>query len=345
MKLGNILNLTRHMTELSKLSRLVVRGNWLALAAIALWLNASRFAHAENLGKGTIQAENRGLGAVQRPNKPSFRSAPPTGSTGPIGSPLIYWGGELIQTPVVYVLWYGNWNSTDGSDTPAGQQIIRDFLNSIGGSPYFNINQTYSTNGYTVTGNVVFGGEYYDAGSKGTTLSDASITAIVNHALTSGTSTNKALPYNPNGIYFVMTSAANINYSGFCSSFCGWHTSDPYGASNLRYAFVGNSKKCLSSCAIQTTKSPNNNPGVDGMISVIAHELEETVTDPENGYWDANGNENGDKCAWTFGTTYLNAAGAYYNVTLGSRQYLIQRNIGLSKNGNDYCVMSSSQIP
>ena len=205
MKLGNILNLTRHMTELSKLSRLVVRGNWLALAAIALWLNASRFAHAENLGKGTIQAENRGLGAVQRPNKPSFRSAPPTGSTGPIGSPLIYWGGELIQTPVVYVIWYGNWNSTDGSDTPAGQQIIRDFLNSIGGSPYFNINQTYSTNGYTVTGNVVFGGEYYDAGSKGTTLSDASITAIVNHALTSGTSTNKALPYNPNGIYFVMT--------------------------------------------------------------------------------------------------------------------------------------------
>jgi len=47
---------------------------------------------------------------------------------------------------------------------------------------------------------------------------------------------------------------------------------------------------------------PNNNPGVDGAISVMTHELEEATTDPDlNAWYDSSGAENGDKCAWTFG--------------------------------------------
>ena len=63
------------------------------------------------------------------------------------------------------------------------------------------------------------------------------------------------------------------------------------------------------------------------MASIIAHELEESVTDPNlNAWYDNAGNENADKCAWTFGATSAASNGSRYNVTLGGHQYLIQQN-------------------
>ena len=75
------------------------------------------------------------------------------------------------------------------------------------------------------------------------------------------------------------------------------------------------------------TTGPNGNAGADGMASIIAHELEETVSDPQlNAWYDGTGAENADKCAWTFGTQSTAANGAKYNMTLGSRPFLIQQN-------------------
>src|SRR5262252_3662813 len=218
-----------------------------------------------------------------------------TGGTGVVTPQITYHGGQLIQTPTIYLIWYGNWNQSNGSDNPAGQQIVRDFCNSIGGSPYFNLNTTYSTNGFNITGNVTFGGEATDTGSSGTRLRDSSILAIVNRAI------NNGLPYNANGVYFVLTSSNVSEPSGFCSRYCGWHTAGNVNAGHVRYSFVGNANRCLNACAAQTT-GPNGNAGVDGMVSVIAHELEEATTDPNlNAWYDASGAEDADKCAWTFG--------------------------------------------
>jgi hypothetical protein len=104
----------------------------------------------------------------------------------------------------------------------------------------------------------------------------------------------------------------------------------------VKYSFVGNANRCLNSCAAQTT-GPNGNAGVDGMLSVVAHELEEANTDPNlNAWYDSSGAENADKCAWTFGQNLsLASNGAYYNMALpaqsvSSRNYLIQRNLSAS---------------
>ncbi|HCX28440.1 MAG TPA: hypothetical protein DHU55_01500, partial [Blastocatellia bacterium] len=93
-------------------------------------------------------------------------------------------------------IWYGNWNQGNGSDTSAGQQIVRDFVNAVGGSPYFNINSSYSTNGFNITGGVNNGGETTDAYSRGTRLKDSGVLGVVNDAITSS-----RLPYNANGVY------------------------------------------------------------------------------------------------------------------------------------------------
>jgi hypothetical protein len=257
-------------------------------------------------------------------------------------SPINYGGGQLIRTPTVYVIWYGNWNQGNGSDTPAGQQIVRDFVNGIGGSAYFNINTSYSINGYTITGGVANGGETTDAYSQGTRLKDSSILTIVNNAITSS-----RLPYNANGVYFVLTSTDVNETSGFCRQYCGWHTAATPSAGHVRYSFVGNANRCLNGCAAQTI-SPNSNPGVDGMISVIAHELEEATTDPDprSGWTDSGGAENADKCAWTFGhAQYQVANGSWANMTLGSRNFLIQRNLyhNLNGSGSDFCMVNSTQ--
>ena len=71
------------------------------------------------------------------------------------------------------------------------------------------------------------------------------------------------------------------------------------------------------------------------MASIIAHENEEATSDPDlNAWYDTRGNENADKCAWTFSTIAPNGS----NVTLGSRQYLIQQNWVNASGG--YCSMS-----
>jgi hypothetical protein len=272
-------------------------------------------------------------------NKQRPGAAPTQGGTTNTTA-ILYHNGPVMRTPVVYVIWYGNWNQTNGSDTPAGQQIVRDFLQNVGGSPYFLINTSYSTGPYNVTGSVIWGGERADAYSKGTSLTDANIQTIVNSAIGPGT-----LPYDANGVYFVLTSSDVNARSGFCTQYCGWHTAGNPSAGHIRYSFVGNAKRCLTSCASQSTVSPNGNPGVDGMLSVVAHELEETVSDPDlNAWYDASGAENADKCAWTFGHfQYQVANGSWANMHLGTRDYLIQRNLfhNLNGSGKDYCMVDA----
>ena len=60
------------------------------------------------------------------------------------------------------------------------------------------------------------------------------------------------------------------------------------------------------------------------MVSVIAHEFAEIVTNPDlsTGYYDAAGEENADKCAWQFS----NMLSANSNAIVGGKPFLIQDN-------------------
>jgi hypothetical protein len=230
---------------------------------------------------------------------------------------ILYHGGPvMLTTKTIYYIWYGNWSGN------TAVTILTDLANHIGGSPYFNINSTYTNSAGTPIANTVsYGGSTTDNYSAGTRLSDTAIRNVVSSAITSG-----RLPKDTNGIYFVLTSQDVTATSGFCTQYCGWHTHASISGSDIKYSFVGNPARCLSSCAAQTT-SPNGNAGADGMASIVSHELEEAVTDPDlNAWFDSSGAENADKCAWTFGTTTTLSNGAKYNMTLGSRNYLIQQN-------------------
>ena len=232
---------------------------------------------------------------------------------------ILYHGGPLLNSNIgtnVYYVWYGNWSGNTAVN------ILTDLANSVGGSPYFNINTTYyDGSNVKVTNRVNYLQSTTDSYSQGTSMSDAQIQQVVSDAITSG-----RLPKDANAVYFVLTSADVTASSGFCTQYCGWHSHGTIGGSDIKYAFIGNPDRCPSSCEAQTT-SPNGNAGADGMASILSHELEEAVTDPDlNAWYDRRGYENADKCAWTFGTEYTVSNGSKANMKLGTRDYLIQRN-------------------
>ena len=262
------------------------------------------------------------------------QSADPHGQAGRKGggNGISYHGGPIMAANPTnaYVIWYGGWTGNSATT------IIPDFLGAVGGSPYFNINTTYTNGaGQAVANAVHYAGSTTDAYSQGSSnLSDGAIQNIVSAAITSG-----RLPKDVNGVYFVLTSS-DVSKSGFKTQYCGWHTYGTISSSAIKYSFVGDATGTnLSSCAAQTASSPNGNAGADAMVSVIAHELEEAATDPQlNAWYDTRGYENADKCAWTFGTTYSAANGSTANMHLGTRDFLIQRNWVNASGG--YCALS-----
>lgn len=277
-------------------------------------------------GKGTGTLLNPGNG---NGNGGEAKGAKPGG--GGTSNGINYHGGPVMTGTVnVYYIWYGDW-----SNSPA-VSILTSFAKHIGGSSYYNINTTYfDGSGNKLTNGVNYAGFInVSSSTHGTSLSDADIQSIVVEGI------NGDLPFDTNGVYFVLTSADVTASSGFCTKYCGWHT---YGtisglSGRIKYAFVGDPTRCPSSCQAQAT-GPNGSSGADGMASIIAHELEEAASDPElNAWYDTRGYENADKCAWTFGTTKTASNGAKYNMTLDGVNFLIQRN-WVNANGG-FCALS-----
>ncbi|MFO0610757.1 MAG: hypothetical protein U0324_46780 [Polyangiales bacterium] len=257
--------------------------------------------------------------------RPAAAAASGTSATA---TSIAYHGGRVMTGTVhAYYIYYGNW--TLGTASSSTNVILEDFARSVGGSSYYAINRTYpqTVNGAReyVSGNVTFGGRYLRTNTASNiVLSDPDISNIVKESIDRG-----ALPLDTSGVYFVIA-APNVTQAGMCTDFCGWHDHGTVNGYDLKFSFIGNAGECLDRCAPSQNQSvsPNANVRADAMVSVIAHELDEAVSDPQLGAWyfNDNGAENADRCAWTFGTTYGTSNGGVANLRLGSRDFLIQRN-------------------
>lgn len=283
------------------------------LLSFSTQAGVTRDQDSESNHETTYEPTGKGWGEFRAPHQ---RTAGPV-RLGTSANGIGYHGGPVILgTTKVYYIWYGNWSGNTATT------LLPLFAQNLGGSPYYGINTTYYDGaGHTVSNSVALGGQTYDAYSQGAALTDSGVRTVVTNAINSG-----ALPRDRNAVYFVLTSQDVNETSGFCTQYCGWHTHGSIGGQDIKYSFVGNPARCPSACAAQTT-SPNGNAGADAMASIIAHELEEAVTDPDlNAWYDNRGMENADKCAWTFGKTYTTSNGALANMSLGGVNFYIQQN-------------------
>ncbi len=268
-------------------------------------------------------------------------TASATSGAAGLGAVTYQPGGTIISEPNVYVIWYGNWDAKScsaegGSSTPA---IINDFLDSLGESDWNKINTTYYQ---IINGKKTFvqptadvAGCTVDTGSQGLSLDSETgpqVSDVVEQALST-----KALKTDPSGVYLVLT-ASNVNVADFMTLLCAYHWIYDNAQATIKYAFIGDASTNLASCAPQVAVSPNGNPAADAMVSVIAHEFVEAVSDPEGLSWyDQAGFENADKCAWMYGKASKTANGSFANMKLGERQYLVQQNVAANTNT---CVLS-----
>ncbi len=284
-------------------------------------------------------------------------AVPPAGATSSSSSVITYHGGPVMTTlSKLVVIWYGNWRQTNNTDTLAGQQLILDALYGMAATPNGTTNYAGITTGYaSALGNYTQTGGLSVSNLSSTNIVELTVptsltyggTKLTDKTVLSLVTLAAGNAPDVNAIYLVLSSSDIAETSGFLSKYCGWHSYNAtlFKGKSIKYAFVGNPAKSLSSCAYQTTSSPNNNPGVDAMISVIAHELAETVSDPQLSAWfNSAGAENADICGWTYGSQLTRLPnGSYYNVTLptrtGTRNFLLQRALASS---NSKCYVNAT---
>jgi hypothetical protein len=161
--------------------------------------------------------------------------------------------------------------------------------------------------------------------------------ALLQTGLNSG-----AITYDPNTVYAIFTGPGINLGGGFGTQYCAYHTHGTVsvgGASRtILYAAMPRNQNFPSSCT-SGLASPNSDVAGNSEVNTLVHEIEETTTDPMGNAWfDRRGYENADKCAWTWGTTATAPAGGTYNVVLGGKYYLIQRN--WKNSGSGGCAMS-----
>lgn len=195
-----------------------------------------------------------------------------------------------------------------------------------------------------------------------------------------------SLPLDLHGIYVVLTSP-EIRQQYFCSSSCAYHgftasgllrippkplqgipvAYKPWRGPQVAMAWVGNpSKQCPGYCGFpyiapdyvpasfaKPVKPPSGKVTTDSMISVLAHELLESATNPFGGGWYTGSSdwpgEVADLCLGSFGPGsfpgfpgYLattNTGGAYNVVGLRGEKYLLPM---YWSNAAEGCVAGSS---
>jgi hypothetical protein len=127
-----------------------------------------------------------------------------------------------------------------------------------------------------------------------------------------------------NKLYFLFTAPGVGSCMGSSScaftQYCAYHSWIGSGTSATLYAnqpYVDGVSGC------DAGYHPNGGAG-DAVLNVVSHEHNEAITDPQgNAWYDILGYENGDKCAWSWGTLTGSGASAY-NQTVNGHHYILQ---------------------
>jgi hypothetical protein len=234
-----------------------------------------------------------------RPEPPMLGKHLAKGQARPGGggqSPLLtYHGGNVVLAPTsvdVHPIFWGNsWQSV------ADEKIdgMKLFYGGVGGSPYLNSNTeyTHSSNG---------------SGAHVTTAVTV-VTPVIDHAAApkSGSQTSPILAEvckmisNPSSTaYYPVYVDTKRGHAGFCA----WHSWGTCGGVNVQFGFFFNLDGDAGCDPGDNTNG--HSQGLAAIANVSGHELSEMLTDPRGqGWFDASGAENSDKCAWTFGDPTL----------------------------------------
>lgn len=200
-------------------------------------------------------------------------------------SPDMTWhGGAIINSSAVTAIYWGiSWsNSSFVNDKISG---LDTWYLGFSNSNYAKTSDEYTgTNGQVGPSNT-YGGHIVDTTAASGGNSTSAILGEVCKVIANPVS---------NGYYPVY-----VDLPRGSSGYCAYHSYGSCGGTPVQFAFFWNLDGDPG-CDPQDT-SGKHSQGLAALGNVSGHELSEERTDPRNGGWyDSRGQENGDKCAWTF---------------------------------------------
>ena len=114
------------------------------------------------------------------------------------------------------------------------------------------------------------------------------------------------------------------------NTFCAYHSWTYAGSSSLPALYVVEPEYAVGDPGCDPAAAAPNGNAADVAVNTLSHELNEAETDPYGNAWfDSKGEENGDKCAWNYGSWL----GADYNQIVNGHHYLLQREWSNAANG------------
>lgn len=246
------------------------------------------------------------------------------------GNNLYYHGGVggigVETAPKIYlVLWGSQWN---GNDPSGEQQLLTNFFSVIGGTSWANSVTQYCqgvpTNTVTCTSGTPAGNQ---AGFLAGVWADSSVKApsrprqsqLAAEAVRAAQHFGNTTAASNATVQYVIATAKGNSASGFGTQYCAWHSSvnSSTVGGNVAYTNLPYITDAGASCGANF-----NGLGPNAGITIVeGHEMAETITDqfPNGGWLDANGAENGDKCAWI-----SSGQGASANITVSNYTFPVQ---------------------
>jgi len=253
-----------------------------AIAVSAMTLNADDHAVGADRAVPALAAEPPMLGIHWA------RGAQPPGQAS--SNPNMTWHGGAVMNDakVTSIFWGPSWGTYSG-DKVTGMD---SWYLGVGGSPYAQTSDEYTGTNSQVTTAITFALHLVDTSSVPKTVSKLT-TRTLNEVCK--VITNPTL----DGYYPVY-----VDRPRGSAQFCAYHS---YGTCNgvpIQFAFFFNLDNDPG-CDPQDSSNLHSE-GLAALANVSGHELSEARTDPQNGGWyDSSKQENGDKCAWSFGSPLL----------------------------------------
>jgi len=292
-------------------------------------------------GAGPSDAAREFNGIVPRADAPGEGASPFLGSGN-----LLYHNGPILPTNKTYAIyWVPPGYSVSASYTSLINRFLGDVAHDSGktSNVYWSDTQYYDNTHGHVRYSSTFGGSVVDTKAlpaNGCTdrytsvcLSDAQIRSEIN-SVAGAHGWSRA-----NTVIFMFT-AKGIGscYSGSScafSTYCAYHSSFSSSAGRTYYANMPYADTVPSAC--DAGNKPNNDDA-DATLNVTSHEHNEAITDPQgNAWYDSAGYENGDKCAWIFGSQLGGTTGHKYNQVLNGHHYELQEEWS---NNSSRCVLT-----
>jgi hypothetical protein len=238
-------------------------------------------------------------------------------------SPDMTWhGGTIMPTSATATIFWGtSW--TPGNYKVAGMD---SWYAGVNGSTYANTCNEYTGTNGQVTSSISFGGHYVDTSAAPRRAPKTS--AILAEVC-------KVIPNPVSSGYYAVYVDTPRGHAGYCA----WHSYGTCGGTPVQFAFFFNLDNDPG-CDPQDTQT-GHPQGLAALANVSGHELSEARTDPRGaGWYDSSGAENGDKCAWTFGTPYLTFSnGSTWKIQGNWSNHAYDTNRGYpNSSGQDGCL-------